>query len=139
MHTHTHTCLISIHLILKYLFYSTIVRMPLSYKIGQHRDNNNQNVNMNVIVTLIGNPLFFNSDNMSSTLLYKMSDFHRKLFQNIQQDTTTCINIKIKYGLTIFPKTTIDARATCNTWIILVNVLLIGSIFFLFFSFHLQT
>ena len=48
----------------------------------QHKDNNNQNVNMHVIVTLIDNPLSFNSNNMSSTL-YKMSYFHRQLFQNI--------------------------------------------------------
>ena len=51
---------------------------------------------MHVIVTLIGNPFFFNSDSMSNTLLYKMFDFHGHIFQNIQQATTTCINIKIK-------------------------------------------
>ena len=70
----------------------------MSYKIGQNRDNNNQNVNMHVIATLIGNPFFFNSDSMSTTLLYKMFDFQKQLFQNIQQVTATCINIKIKYG-----------------------------------------
>ena len=53
--------------------------MPLSYKIGQHRGNTNKNVNMHVIVTLIGNLLFFNSDIMSNTLLYKMSYFHNQL------------------------------------------------------------
>ena len=69
--------------------------MPLSYKILKHRDNNNQNVNMHVIVTLIGNPLFFNSDTMSNTLLYKMSDFHRQLFQNIKQGTTIALTSKL--------------------------------------------
>ena len=69
--------------------------MLLSYKIRQHRDNNNQNVKMHVIVTLIGNPLFFNSDTMSNTLLYKMSDFHRQLFQNIKQGTTIALTSKL--------------------------------------------
>ena len=48
---------------------------------------------MHVIVTLIGNLHFFNLDSMSNTLLYKMSNFHRQLFQNIQQATTTCIKM----------------------------------------------
>ena len=57
----------------------------MSYKIGQHIDNNNQNVNMHAIVTLIGSLLCFNSDTMSSTL-YKMFGFERHLLiQNIQQ------------------------------------------------------
>ena len=34
--------------------------------------------------TLIGSPLYFNWDTMSITL-NKMSDFHRQLFQKIQQ------------------------------------------------------
>ena len=50
----------------------------------QHKFNNNQNVKMHVIVILIGNPLYFNWDTMSSRL-YEMSDFHLQLFQNIQQ------------------------------------------------------
>ena len=53
------------------------------YKIRKHRDNNNQNVNMHVIVTLIGNPLFLNLDSMSSTLLDKMFDFHKKSYFKI--------------------------------------------------------
>ena len=114
-------------------------KLPLSYKIGQHRYNNNQNVNMHVIVTLIVNPLFFNSYNMSSTLLYKMSDFHRQLFENTQQTTTTCINIKVKYESSFFAGTVIDTRATCINWVIWLNVLFIGIIVFLFVSFHLQT
>ena len=87
----------------------------MSYKIGQHRDNNNQNVNMHVIVTVIGNLLFFNLDSIPSTLLYKMSNFYRQLFQKIQKATTTWINIKIKYGSSFFAGTAIGAWATCIT------------------------
>ena len=94
MHTHTHTCLISIHLILKYLFYSTIVRMPLSYKIGQRRDNNNQNVCMHIIVTLIGN-LLFSIQTLRPIHYYTKCLIFTINFQNIQQATITCINIKI--------------------------------------------
>jgi hypothetical protein len=35
--------------------------------------------------TLIGNPLSFNWDSTMSITLNKMSDFHRQLFQKIQQ------------------------------------------------------
>ena len=38
---------------------------------------------MHVIVTLIGNPLFLNLDSMSSTLLDKMFDFHKKSYFKI--------------------------------------------------------
>ena len=62
-------------------------------KITQHRDNDNQNVNMHVIVTLIGNLLFFNSDSMSNTLLYKMSNFHKQLFD--YTSTTLLLSFKI--------------------------------------------
>ena len=93
----------------KYIFHYTSITLPLSFKITQHRDNNNQNVSMHVIVTLICNLLFFNSNTMSNTLLYKMLDFHRKLFQNIQQATIACINIKTKYESSYFAGTIIGA------------------------------
>ena len=56
---------------------------PLSYGIGQYRDNNNQNFNMHLIVTLIGNLLSLNSNTMSNKL-YKMFDFDKHVFQSIQ-------------------------------------------------------
>ena len=88
----------------KGLFYYIKIGGPLSYKIGQYRYNNNQNFNMHVIVTLIGNPLSFNWDAMSSTL-YKMSDFHKQLFQNIQQFVLTS-NI---YGSSFFARIVVSA------------------------------
>ena len=108
--------------------------MPLSYKIGKHRDNNNQNVNMHVIITLIVNSLFFNSDTMPNTLLYKMFDFYEQLFQNMQQAITTYMNIEIKYGSSFFVRTVIGTRSTCINWFIWMNVLFIGSVVFLLFS-----
>ena len=82
----------------------------MSYKIEQYKVHNIQNVNMNAIVTLIGNTLSFKLDTMSSTL-YKMSNFHRQLFQNIQHLALTS---KI-YGSSFFTRTVVSAQTTCMT------------------------
>ena len=71
---------------------------------GQHKIHNNQNVNMHIIVTLIGN-LSFDWETVSSKLFIKMSNFHRQIFQNKQQLELTP---KI-YGSSFFVGTIIGA------------------------------
>ena len=80
---------------------------------------------MYVVLKLIGNLLFFSSDNTSNTLLYKMYDFHIQSFKNIQQARIACIDIKIKHGSSFFARTVIGTRATYINWERIFVVLLI--------------
>ena len=64
------------------LFYYLWIRDPFSYKEGHHRGKQESKC-WYVIVTIIGNPMSFSCDTMSS-ISYIMSDFHRQLFSKIQ-------------------------------------------------------